>query len=517
MRSKFTWTHFRCLLMPGGRIFSFCPFLRYISVMSKFRKFFVLLLLCTFSLHFSFADGMSERQMFLQQLPLLLNQQENTQQGISTQSSDPVTENIEKLKTLYRYLENNYLWDIDHDKTYEAMATALFESLGDRYTYYVTAEESADYMEDTTGQYGGLGFYFSKTVRDYQDPDDPSTLYCNISQVFPESPAAKGGIIAGDFITHINGESVIELSSTECSSKMKGLIGTSVTVTILRNSVSFDLTLQREKISVPSTESTMLEGKIGYIQIIQFYSQTADAVKDALSQLQKEGMEALIIDLRGCPGGDVNSALETANLFISGANLLSVNYKDASKNKTYKAGNGIAVSSKLPVVILIDGNSASSSEILASTMKDNNRAVLIGTTSYGKGIMQSISSFYGGDISVTVASFVPPSGNAIHENGVTPDIEIPAPSVPEDKGKEYSALVSGQEINDFITQYPEYTKENVELFIETHPDTGLPPEVVRILVRNVYYSKMPYGTAPKADTWFDPQIIAAVEYLNSVK
>lgn len=440
-------------------------------------------------------------------------------QGEKTNDS-PVSEdqiidaNMSMLTRLYRYLQKTYLWDIDHEAVYEAMATAMFDTLDDDYTYFVKAEESEEYEEETTGKYGGLGFYFSKTYLQYQNADEEETLYCNISQVFPNTPSARGGIKAGDMITHINGESVINMEANDCAKLMKGEIGTTVTVTIKRKSTSFDLVLTRELITVPTVEYTMLDNNMGYIQILQFNKDTLYKMGTALTNLKNQGLKSLILDLRDNPGGDVDIALSIANLFISNSDLLTIHYKDETKNVTFKANASTLINKDIPMAVLVNGGTASSAEILSSTLKDNGRAVLIGTKTFGKGIMQTISSFGEGWTSVTTASFVPPSGNEIHKVGVLPDIELDSIYIEEDEIEAYTALLESGIVTEYVKNNPQYTLENVRRFATLHPEIELRAEVIDIVVRNEYYLNMTYDEQPIADTLFDPQIIKAVEVLN---
>jgi len=481
------------------------------------KKTVSVLVFSLFALALIGANGVVENQnAFYENLQNKVQPQEITQSaGATTVSNDrKIEENMSKLTRLYKYLEQNYLWEIDHDKTYEAMAEALFNSLGDKYTYFVKAENTDIYTESMMGKYGGLGFYFSKTYKEYQEEKDLSTIYCVLSQVFPNTPASRCGLQAGDLITAIDGENTAELSANDCSSKMKGDVGTSVTLTILRNGSTFDVTMTREKITVPSVVSEMLENNIGYLQILQFYDATAADISKAITDLMNNGMRGLIIDLRNNPGGDVSAAITIADMFISDSDLLTIKYKHPEKNNTYRADLGVKVPTRIRVAILINGNSASSSEIFSSAMRDNGRAVLVGTKTYGKGIMQAVSSFGDAEISVTVASFVPPSGEEIHKKGVEPDILVPNPVVKEEEMEAYMELVSGNLIKDYVAANPQYTRENVLNFIRENPDTGVSDEIVCLLVRNVYLSKMIYADQPKVDTWFDPQVAAALEYIK---
>lgn len=421
---------------------------------------------------------------------------------------------MKRLTGLYKVLQKYYLWDIDYDAVYDAMATAMFDTLGDKYSYYVKSENSEEYEEETTGKYGGLGFYFSKNYVQYQDPEKEDTLYCNISQVFPNTPSSRGGMLAGDMIIKIEGQDVTDLEATDCAKLMKGEIGSPVTITIKRKDNIFDLTLVREEITVPTVEYTMLDNHIGYMLILKFSSDTVNKVGLALEELQNLGMKGLIIDLRDNPGGDVEATLNIANYFISGKDLLTINYKDKSKNTIFRASKQILVNENIPLVCLINGGTASSAEILSSTLRDNGRATLIGTTSFGKGIMQVITPYGDGYASITTAGFIPPSGNEIHKKGVEPDIVVDSLVVNEEEREIFTKMEEEKIFENFVEKHPSYTKKNVAKFVSDNKDCGIREEILKILIRNEYYLKMTYDERPKADTWFDPQIGKAIEILT---
>jgi len=466
-----------------------------------------------------FANGHPEEQAIFENL---LRQQQYqsvstagkvTQQSSYSVGSEIISRDMASLERLYQYVNKNYLYDIDYDAVYDAMATALFDALDDKYSYYITSDDSEEYEEQITGEYGGLGIYFSKTYLEYQDPEDESTLYCNITQVFPNTPSSKAGFIAGDMITHINGEPVDSMTANECASKMKGTVGTTVDITIKRKNTTFTITLTRESITVPTVEYEMIDSSVAYLRILEFSQNTLTAVTDALTDLNAQGMKSLIIDLRDNPGGDVDVTLSIADMFISSNKLLSVSYKDSSRDVVYKASEGTTVDSSVNVAILINEGTASSAEILSSTMRDNGRAVLIGSTSYGKGIMQQISSFGDGYTSVTVASFVPPSGDTIQGEGVKPDIEVESLVVEEDEVDAYTKLLNGDEIEKFVQENPEYNDSNVAKFVKEFSSTGLREGILQILVRNEYYTQMDAEDRPLADVKYDPACKTAYEYL----
>ena len=460
-----------------------------------------------------FAEGVDERRSIIEQL----SNNSNSSSGNKYSTAEGyarIEKDMASLTSLYKYIERNFLWDIDYQKIYEAMASAMFKSLDDRYSYYVTADESSDYMQRTTGKYGGIGIYFSKTNLQYQDKEDESTLYPYITQVFPASPADKVGLKAGDLILEIDGESTVSISPDDCAALMKGDENTTVNLKIKRGELIFDVSPVRAIINVPSVTYGMVTEEIGYMMINQFYQQTLNDLSDALTKLQNDGMKALIIDLRDCVGGNVQATINIANLFIKNADLLYVNYKDPSKSYSYKADSTLALSSDIPIAILVNKNTASSAEILSSAMRDNNRAVLIGTTTYGKGIMQAVSSYGTGNFSVTVAEFVPPSKTPIHKVGVEPDIVVDSIYIPSEQKDAYLELSTSDLIPSFVKNHPDYTMENVQLFIDENADLEVNKEIIEVLVRNEYYRNMPAENVPVADPWYDPQVKEAISYLN---
>jgi len=421
----------------------------------------------------------------------------------STGETAVIERNMATLTRLYKQVEENFLYDIDHEAVYNAMATALFEALNDKYSVFVPSENVEHFEEEMDGVFGGIGILFSK-------PDE----YILIEQVYQNTPASNAGLEAKDRITGINGEDISELSSTECSKLMRGEIGTTVVLTILRNETTFDVELKRALISVPAVEYGFISGKIGYIYISNFYSSTTNEVSDALSDMTSKGMESLIIDLRECPGGIVDEALKIADMFISDAELLKTSYKNSSKDVVYWANKTILVDPSVEVVILVDGGTASSAEILSATMKDNNRATIIGSKTFGKGIMQAVASFGNSEYKLTTANYFPPSGYKIHENGLIPDIEVSGVEISEEDMDKYLEFVKSPLISQHIKEYPAYTKENIELFVTLHPEIELDPLIIECVVRNNYLATIPYDERPIADTWFDTALITAIEFLS---
>lgn len=483
------------------------------------KKLLLAILVFVFVVGSVFANGSPETQrQFFENLVRNSQQTGNSSLTASRQSSvgsDIISRDMATLERLYQYVEKNYLFDIDYDAVYQAMATAMFEALGDKYSYYVTSDESSDFAEEVSGVYGGLGISFSKTILSYQDPADQKTLYAIISQVYPNTPAARAGLSTGDMIIEINGQSVVEMEATECAKLMKGDPGSSVDLTIKRGETDFSVTLIRQIITVPTVEYDMIDEHTAYLRILEFSSGTYVSISNALSDLASKGMQKLIIDLRENPGGDVDATLAIADLFISDSDLLNVTYKDSSRNVKYVATDSVLVSPDVEVAILINGGTASSAEIFSSAMRDNGRAVLIGTTTFGKGIMQLISPFNDGYISLTTASFTGPSGNTIHEQGVTPDIEVEDVTVLEEEVEAYTKILNDKVVSNFVDQNPDFTDENLKKFAEENASTGLREEVLILTARNEYLSRMNYDDRPLADIKYDIVCKTAYEYLQT--
>lgn len=485
------------------------------------KKLVTMLLVLVLFASIAYANGTPEEQrIFFENIinnsqgPKSVAQNNGGATKAST-GSEVISRDMATLERLYQYVEKNYLYDIDYDAVYEAMATALFNTLGDKYSYYVKAEKAEDYGDDVKGSYGGLGLYFSKSYVQYQDPEDERTLYAVISQAFPDTPCSRAGLMTGDLITEINGQSVVELEASDCAKLMKGNPGTTVSLTIKRGASVFTIDLVREIVTVPTVVYEMIDSDNAYLRILEFSRGTYRSISDALDKLSAKGMQKLIIDLRNNPGGDVDSALAIVDLFVSNTDLLYLSYKDPSKNIRYSATSKITVSPDVDIAILTNGGTASAAEIFSAAMRDTGRAVLVGTKTFGKGVMQLVSSFGDGYISVTTASFSGPTGKPINKEGVLPDIEIADISIEEDEVQPYLDLMNSNDISTFVDNNPDFTDENLKKFAAQNSECGLRQEVLLLLVRNEYLGRMNYDDRPLADIKYDVVCKTAYDYLQS--
>lgn len=480
------------------------------------KKFIASALIALAILSFPLAAGGSSEQVLSNSVPMQTQSSGSLLQSSSsdTAQEDEISRDMSKLTRLYRFVDQNFYKDVDYNKAYEAMATALFESLEDKYSYYIAAEEKDDYVEQTLGTYGGIGLYFSKTYIQYQDEEDITTWYCLVDRVFPNTPCSRAGLRSGDLITAIDGTDVKDLEATDCAKLMKGEAGTKVQLTVKRSDQEFVLNLTRQIVDVPTVEYTTIDnGSIGYIQITQFTESTWQKMVEALIDFDDRKVKKIIIDLRSNGGGDINTALSIADSFISKGELLTINYKN-SDPEVYNARSQTLVDSDVKVALLTNGQTASSSEILTGAMKDNNRATIIGTKTYGKGIMQVVSPFDQGYISLTEASFVTASHNEIHGVGIEPDILVPELEMTDEEAESYTNVYNDGVIADYVDAHPDFTDENIEAF-KLDPKYGeIRHEILRILVRYEYINRLPGDQQFLIDPNYDQCLKTAVDFLN---
>jgi len=472
------------------------------------KKFYIVLILFLIPF-FLFAEGEKETQQVLNSILPGLVSSENGK-------TDEISIDMAKLERLYRFVDQYYLYDIDKEKVYEAMASALFESLDDPYTYYVAKEEKDDYVESALGTYAGLGIQFTKTRLEYKDPNDIKTNYCLIDTIFPGTPGEKAGLRTGDYITAIEGEPVDEMEATECAQKMKGEPGTEVTITVLRGEKTFDMSIEREIVKIPTVNFTIIDNKYGYIQIAEFTDTTTTKVKDAIEDFNKNNVDKIIIDLRNNGGGDISVALQIADFFIDSKKLLTINYKEGTEADTvFYATKDTIVPEETECIVLVNSSSASSSEILTGALKDDNRAVIIGEKTFGKGCMQIVTPFAEGYISLTRARFLPPSMEPIHDVGISPDIEEPSLEMTDEEFEIYQNLFDQKVFSKYVDDNPEFTKENINAF--TIPEGEVREQVLRILIRNEYLSRLPSEERLIPDPEYDKVLQRAITYFETGK
>lgn len=322
-----------------------------------------------------------------------------------------------KIRDIDRQLDQRYINQIDRDQMYEAALKGYVDALGDPYTVYLSPQEYEAFNQGLSGTYEGIGVPIEK---------DAETKGIIVIAPYKDSPGEKAGLRAGDIIVAVDGEDITTMDADEAAAKIRGKKGTEVVLTVhrkVRNRVeSMDFAIIRDEVIIPTIEAKMLEDEIGYIAIFGFDEPTADQFSQELSRLKAGGMKGLVIDLRGNPGG----YLETANEIVDEIMLkgLVVYIEDKNGNREdFHATNSRALD--LPMAVLVNQGSASASEILAGALKDHKLATIVGTTSFGKGLVQNTVPFLDGSaLKVTIARYYTPDGNYIHGKGIEPDVVV---------------------------------------------------------------------------------------------
>ena len=316
--------------------------------------------------------------------------------------------------------------DFDRDKLYEYAAKGLMAGLEDPYSFYYNPEEFTKLWEDDEGNYTGIGVLISANYE---------TQLCTISRVFKDSPAEMAGVHRGDILYRVGEDLYVTADNlSDAVDLMRGVPGTDVEVTFLRDGEERTCTITRREISVNQIESKMLDQQIGYIAFYEFAGQAEKEFEEALNGLMAQGARGVIVDLRDNPGGWVDQAVFVSDLFLDDGEACYLVYRNGMEDHSaYRTHDGRV---DIPLVILQNENSASSSEILTGSLKDRANATVVGVQSYGKGIIQQVLPVgeNGAGMQITIAQYYTPNGNAVHGAGITPDVEI---LLPEDDNGMY--------------------------------------------------------------------------------
>ena len=326
------------------------------------------------------------------------------------------SQTVDKLSILEDTIQKYFWKEVTEEKLEEGVYKGILESLEDPYSVYYTPEELLDLQQQTEGINYGIGAYISQ---------NKDVGYVQISKVIKNTPAEESGLLQGDYIYKVNGEDMQDKDSSYVVSKIKGEEGTKVMMTVLRETESepLEIEVERRKIESPTVEYEMFDNGMAYIQIVEFDLVTTDQFKDAYKQACLDGMNGLIIDLRSNPGGNLSTVCDIARMILPKGLIVYTEDKYGERVE-YSCDGSQQI--EVPLVVLTDGYSASASEILAGAVKDYGIGTLVGTTTYGKGIVQKVISLTDGSaVKLTVSTYYTPNGNNIHEKGVTPDVEVP--------------------------------------------------------------------------------------------
>ncbi len=317
---------------------------------------------------------------------------------------------------VFEKIRSQYVREVTDEELIEAAINGMLSSL-DPHSSYLTAKGFDDMQVQTKGEYGGLGMEVTldKGVVRVVSPID-------------DTPASRAGIQSGDYITKLDGESIMGLSLTDAVSKMKGEVGTDIVITVVRKGEKepLEITLTRDTITLKSVRHH-LEGEVGYVRISSFTEKTESGLIDALDKIKTElgdNLQGIVLDLRNNPGGLLNQSIAVSSQFLARGEVVSTRTRNDEHVQRYPARKGDSIDGK-PLIVLINGGSASASEIVAGALQDHRRAVVVGTQSFGKGSVQTVIPLgANGAMRLTTAYYFTPSGNSIQGEGITPDVIV---------------------------------------------------------------------------------------------
>lgn len=334
--------------------------------------------------------------------------------GTSSNDSDGIGSKVEaKLNALNSVLSDKFYFDnVDDETAANNIYKAYLSSYGDKYTVYYTPEEYKSLVESTSGTFYGIGAVCQKS-------DEGGIV---IVEPYSNAPAYKAGVRKGDRVIKVDGKDIMDMDLSAAVALIKGDKGTQVKLTVVRDGQTMDFSITRDAVNIKTVDYEMREDSIGYIIISQFDDVTTEQFKDALNDLQNQGMKGLVIDVRSNPGGVLSVVVDIVDQIVPKGLIVYTEDVDGNR-KEYngKSNNELSI----PIAVLVDGNSASASEIFAGALQDYGKAKIIGTQTFGKGIVQTIQPLTDGSaIKYTIAKYYTPKGQDIHGHGVTPDIVV---------------------------------------------------------------------------------------------
>ncbi len=334
-----------------------------------------------------------------------------------------------KIQELNQYIDQYYLFDYEEENVENGIYKGLMSGLGDIYTGYYTPEEYASFMESSNGSYSGIGAMLSQ---------DYSTGIISVVRAFEGSPAAEAGMQTGDILYMVEGEEVTGKDLSLVVTDLKGVEGTEVHISTLRGTEVLELTIVRKNIQVPTVESRMINSQIGYIAITEFDDVTDEQFMEALEELEAQGMKKMIIDLRDNGGGLVDVTCTILDRLLPEGLIVYTEDKYGNREEEHSDAENYFSGD---MAVLVNENSASASEIFAGAIKDYGVGTLIGTQTFGKGIVQSLFPLEDGSaVKITVSRYYTPAGNNIHEVGITPDIVLEASENEEEDNQLQKAI-----------------------------------------------------------------------------
>lgn len=324
-----------------------------------------------------------------------------------------------KVRAIRSMIQEVYIGKVEEKALQESMLKGYVAGLGDPYSSYFTREETKEFNEMTSGEFSGVGAILNM---------NKDTQAVELVKVYEGYPADKAGLKAGDTVIRVDDTDVAGMTLQEVVAMIKGKKGTEVKITVVRGESREELTVTavRDTVQVQTVDYRMLENKIGYIQVTEFDTVTAKQYQEALDDLTRQGMEGLVVDLRGNPGGSLDTVCQMLDAMLPEG--LIVYMKDKNGGRTEETSDEENQFTK-PLAVLVDGNSASASEIFAGAIQDYGTGKIVGTQTYGKGVVQQVFTLKdGSSVKLTIAEYFTPKGRNINGKGITPDVQLEAPA-----------------------------------------------------------------------------------------
>lgn len=333
-----------------------------------------------------------------------------------SQADMELLERYSRLETIRQTMHSEYYQELDDEALMAGAARGMMDAAEDRYTFYYTPEEMAAATEEAEGVYNGIGVLVSS--------DEYGRL--NVLRVFKGSPALEAGLLPGDIIVAVDGQEVGAANDMDMSAATKliksGAEGTEVLLSVLRGDEVLELPVKRAKVNMNRVETYILDGNIGYLELYDFQGDAVEGFEEALKAFEAAGVQGVIVDVRDNPGGYLNVVVDICDMILPEGLVVYTEDRYGRREEFHSDES----CNDIPMVVLTNGNSASAAEIFAAAVQDYGRGVVVGETTYGKGIVQSVITFRddGAGMQLTTSAYYTPNGRSIHQTGVTPDVEV---------------------------------------------------------------------------------------------
>jgi carboxyl-terminal processing protease len=390
----------------------------------------------------------------------------------------------QKFEQILNFVSKNYVDEVDRQKLFDGAMKGLFESLGDPYSLYLSSAEMTSLTDTTTGEFGGVGLYINKSDPSAAEKTpDPNDAFVEVVAPIEDTPAWKAGILAGDWITKIDGDDATPLTMDETLKRLRGQPGTEVQIEVLRGtSTKLNFSLKREVIQVPSVKSTWISDDVAYLRITQFTAHTAAAFDQAVAEFAKKGFKRMVVDLRNNPGGLLEAVAKVGGRFFKDGVIVSTRSRVAGESSVFEAQGEQTIPDDVRIIVLVDKGSASAAEILSGALKDRKRGYLLGETTYGKGSVQQVIPFDKTGFKLTMARYYTPSGINIDKVGIAPHEVLKDKELTDAQLGEYRKLLEDKTFETFAHQSPNATPAEINTFVQTLRAQGVTLEP-RLLAR----------------------------------